>query len=162
MSFTGPTQTPVTGSEYQDNQSETLQALAQLYRALNSRDIKLMQENWDDSAEAAMASPLGGIKRGWTEIRTLYEQLFATNGEYYFEFHDYCLHESADLFYVVGRECGELNANGRRMRLAIRTTRVFRRDRSRTWRQVHHHRSIDDPQMLAAYQGAVFGTPSVA
>ncbi len=75
-----------------------MQALAQFYRALNSRDIKLMQANWDNSAGAAMDNPLGGIKRGWTEIRALYERLFATNGEYYFEFYDYSLHESADLF----------------------------------------------------------------
>ncbi len=57
-----------------------------------------MQANWDNSAGAAMDNPLGGIKRGWTEIRALYERLFATNGEYYFEFYDYSLHESADLF----------------------------------------------------------------
>jgi len=63
---------------------------------------------------------------------------------------------------VVGRERGELNVTGQRMRLAIRTTRVFRRDRNRTWCQVHHHGSIDDPQMLAAYQEAVLGALSAA
>jgi ketosteroid isomerase-like protein len=39
--------------------------------------------------------------------------------------------------------------------LAIRTTRIFRRDGSGRWRQVHHHGSIEDAKLLAAYQAAV-------
>jgi len=38
--------------------------------------------------------------------------------------------------------------------MKIRTTRVFRYDGER-WRQTHHHGSIDDPQLLAAYQSLV-------
>jgi len=103
MRLTGPIQTAVTGSEYKGNQGETLQALAQFYRALNSRDIELMRQNWDNSAGASMDNPLGGIKRGWVEIRALYEWLFASDGHYRFEFYDYTLHHSGELFYVVGR-----------------------------------------------------------
>lgn len=157
MSFDDPIETPVTGNEYAGDQRDSLQALAQFYRALNSRDLELMQQNWANSVEAAMDNPLGGIKRGWNEIRTTYERLFASNGKYQFEFYDYTLHESEDVFYVVGRERGELVASGRPMRLAIRTSRIFRRDADGKWRQVHHHGSIDDPQMLAAYQEAVLG-----
>ena len=65
------------------------------------------------------------------------------------------MHEAGDLFYVVGRERGELALSGPPLELAIRTTRVFRRDEDGQWRQVHHHGSIDDPLMLAAYQNAV-------
>jgi hypothetical protein len=39
-------------------------ALAQFCRALNTRDLDLMQQNWVNTAEAAMDNPLGGIKRG--------------------------------------------------------------------------------------------------
>lgn len=116
-----------------------------------------MQQNWANSADAAMENPLGGIKRGWSEIRSIYERLLASEGVYRFEFYDYTLHEAPDLFYVVGRERGELAVEGEAMRLAIRTTRIFRRDPDRRWRQVHHHGSIDDPKMLAAYQEAVLG-----
>lgn len=67
------------------------------------------------------------------------------------------MHEISDLFYVVGRERGELGVSGQPMKLAIRTSRIFRRDPDGRWLQVHHHGSIDDPQMLAAYQAAVLG-----
>lgn len=158
----GPIQTPVTGNDYSGNQRDSLQALAQFYRALNSRDLELMQQNWANSADAAMDNPLGGIKRGWTEIRTTYRRLFESKGAYQFEFYDYTLHESGDLFYVVGRERGELVLSGQSLRLAIRTSRVFRKDTEGKWRQVHHHGSIEDPQMLAAYQEAVLGQRLVA
>jgi ketosteroid isomerase-like protein len=134
-----------------------MQALAQFYRALNARDLEMMQQNWVNSADAAMDNPLGGIKRGWSEIKTTYEKLFNSNGTYRFEFYDYTLHEGGDLFYVVGRERGELDLSGQPMKLAIRTSRIFRRDTDTRWRQMHHHGSIDDPQMLATYQKAVLG-----
>ena len=159
MNSSSPIQTPVTGGEDTSDQRQAAHALAQFYRALNSRDLRLMQENWANSAEAVMDNPLGGIKRGWTEIRTIYERLFASAGTYRFEFYDYDLHEAGDVFYVIGRERGELDVNGRRMPLAIRTTRIFRRDADKRWRQVHHHGSIDDPHVLAAYQDAVLQSP---
>lgn len=162
MISTSTIQTPVTGREYKGDQREAMQALGQFYRALNARDLEMMQQNWDNSAEAAMDNPLGGIKRGWREIRTTYEKLFGSRGTYQFEFYDYTLHEVGDLFYVVGRERGELDVSARPMKLAIRTSRIFRKDTDTKWRQVHHHGSIDDPQMLAAYQEAVLGrTPAI-
>jgi ketosteroid isomerase-like protein len=157
VSFDNPIQIPVTGHEDCGDQREAMQALGQFYRALNSRNLELMQQNWANSAEASMDNPLGGIKRGWTEIKTTYEKLFGSAGKYRFEFYDYTLHEGGDLFYVVGRERGELELGGRRMQLAIRTTRVFRRDAAGRWRQVHHHGSIDDSQMLSSYQEAILG-----
>ena len=157
MTASDPIQTPVTGRETSEDQRQPLQALAKFYRALNTRNIELMQQIWDNSFEAAMDNPLGGIKRGWNEIRPVYEKLFAAKGSYRFEFYDYTVDESADVFYVVGRERGEIEVNGRPMALAIRTTRVFRRGADGFWRQVHHHGSIDDPQMRAAYQEAVLG-----
>jgi ketosteroid isomerase-like protein len=58
---------------------------------------------------------------------------------------------------VVGRERGEFGAaDGASLAMAIRTTRVFRRQDG-AWRQVHHHGSIDDPELLRAYQRAVRG-----
>jgi ketosteroid isomerase-like protein len=157
MISNSPIQMPVTGREYNDDQQEAMQSLAQFYRALNSRDLEMMQQNWTNSAAAAMDNPLGGIKRGWGEIRTTYEKLFGSDGTYRFEFYDYTLHEAGDLFYVVGRERGELDVSGRPMKLLIRTSRIFQREGDGRWRQVHHHGSIDDPQMLAIYQEVVLG-----
>src|ERR1022692_4916498 len=120
-------QTPVTGREYNGDQREALQALAQFCRGLNSRNIEMMQQNWANSAEIAMDNPLGGIKRGWSEIRTTYEKLFDSKGAYRFEFYDYTLHEAGVLFYVVGRERGEIDVSGQPMKLAIRTSRIFQK-----------------------------------
>lgn len=157
MTFKGPIQTPVTGAEDCADPREPLQALAQFYRALNTRDLALMEQNWTSSAEAAMDNPLGGIKRGWSEIGSVYEKLFASKGAYRIEFGDYTLHEAGDIFYVVGRERGEIETNGETMPLAIRTSRIFRRQADGRWRQTHHHGSMDDPQALARYQEAVLG-----
>jgi len=40
--------------------------------------------------------------------------------------------------------------------LAIRTSRIIKNIAGH-WRQVHHHGSIDDPQLLANYQSLVLG-----
>jgi ketosteroid isomerase-like protein len=157
MNFDYPIQTPVTGREKSDDPRAMAQALSQFYRALNSRDMELMQRNWLNSAESAMDNPLGEIKRGWIEIKPTYEKLFASKGAYHFEFYDYTMHETGNLFYVVGRERGELHLGGQPMQLAIRTSRIFQRSSGGDWLQVHHHGSIADPRMLAAYQAVVLG-----
>jgi len=55
---------------------------------------------------------------------------------------------------MVGRERGRVSARNQELEMKIRTTRLFRFDGSR-WRQVHHHGSIDDPQLFATYQDLV-------
>jgi ketosteroid isomerase-like protein len=147
-------QTPITGREEPGELDEPIQALAQFYRAFNGRDLALMAENWEDSEGVAMDNPLGGIKRGWAEIRSVYERIFAGAARVQVAFYDYTLHVIGDVFYAVGRERGTFERGGKKLDLAIRTTRIFRRSGGR-WRQVHHHGSIDDPSLLGAYQEAV-------
>ncbi len=151
-----PIQQAITGKEDQGDLSTPYQALVQFYCAINSRDLAMMAENWAQSDEIAMDNPLGGIKRGWDEIRPVYESIFNAPGELYVEFHDYTLHETGEMFYAVGRERGFLRLAGEEMALAIRTSRVFRKIGGR-WRQVHHHGSMDDAELLARYQAAVLG-----
>lgn len=150
-----PIQHPVTGSEDLGDHTQPLQALAQFYRALNARDMEMMRQNWENSGEAVMDNPLGGIKRGWEEIQSVYQRLFASEAEYHFEFWDYTMHAAGDIFYVVGRERGSLKTRGNVLDLAIRTSRIFRRSATGEWKQVHHHGSIEDAKMLAEYQQAV-------
>jgi len=149
-----PIQEPVTGREELGDLTRPEHALAQFYKALNSRDLVLMEQNWDNSGAAAMDNPLGGIARGWSEIRQVYQRLFATRATYSFEFWDYTLHRNGEVFWVVGRERGRLDSDGTTLALGIRTSRLFHRVDGR-WRQIHHHGSIDDPDMLARYQAAV-------
>ena len=56
--------------------------------------------------------------------------------------------QTADVFFVIGRERGWLQGR-ERLELAIRTSRIFRRETSH-WKQFHHHGSIESPSMLAA------------
>jgi hypothetical protein len=146
MTTTRPVQKPITGKEDLGDLTRPEAALAQFYRAFNGRDMALMQQNWDTSEKAAMDNPLGGIKRGWPEIRSVYERLFSGPARVSVEFFDYTLHVFDTVFFAVGRDDV--------LELAIRTTRIFRFTGGR-WRQVHHHGSIDQPDLLAAYQAAV-------
>lgn len=132
-------------------------ALIAFYAAFNNRDLTAMERNWWTKDEtAAMANPLGGLRRGWPEIREVYERIFTGSARVYVEFYDYALQEVGDLFYAVGRERGHFERDGQRLELAIRTSRVFRKHQGR-WRQIHHHGSIEDPELLKRYQEAVRG-----
>ena len=151
-----PVQEAITGKENLGDLSSPFRALAHFYHAFNSRNMKMMSENWAQSGEVAMDNPVGGIKRGWTEIEPVYERIFEGPAEVYVEYYDYTIHETAEMFYAVGRERGYFRSGGKEIPLAIRTSRIFRKTGGR-WRQVHHHGSIDDPKLLAGYQAAVLG-----
>ncbi len=51
-----------------------------------------------------MDNPLGGIKRGWSDIRSVYERLFASAKRFRFEFYDYTLQRNGEVFIAIGRE----------------------------------------------------------
>lgn len=152
----GLTSEAITGDEELGDRSLPVQALAEFYKAFNTRDLPLMAENWEPSAEAAMDNPVGGITRGWADIRSVYERIFGSPAQVRVEFHDYTLHVGESVFYAVGRERGRFVTPAGALDLRIRTTRIFRRTGGR-WRQVHHHGSIDDPALLERYQRAVRG-----
>ncbi len=153
-----PIQAPITGRECLVSSQSALYALVGFYGAFNTRDLGAMRRNWSPSDDIAMSNPLGGLHRGWEEIRGVYERIFNGPAKVYVEFYDYTLHESENLFYAVGRERGCLERDGKRLDLAIRTSRVFRR-RDGRWQQVHHHGSIEDPALLERYRKAVRGEP---
>ena len=149
-----PIQTPIRGTEDLGDLSRPEQALAQFYKAFTDRDMAMMQDTWENSEDAVLDNPLGGIRRGWPEIRQVYERIFGSKARVSVEFFDYTLVQEGDVFWAAGRERGTLTTEASTLQLAIRTSRVFRRREGR-WRQVHHHGSIDDPKLLAAYQEAV-------
>ena len=148
------TQTPISGTEQLDTLDGPHRALAEFYKAFNNRDPAAMASNWARDDDIAMDNPVGGIVRGWPEIAAVYERIFRGAARVQVEFHDYTIHEAGDVFYAVGRERGELQTGDTSLRLAIRTTRVFRKLDGR-WRQVHHHGSMDDPKLLQRYQDAL-------
>jgi SnoaL-like domain len=151
-----PISTAITGQEHTGDLATPYQALAQFYCAFNMGDLTMMSKNWAQSNEIAMDNPLGGIKRGWTEIQPVYERIFKGQAKVYVEYFDYTLHETTDMFYAVGRERGYFRLGDKEITLAIRTSRIYRKIDG-LWQQVHHHGSIEDPQLLERYQAAVFG-----
>lgn len=149
-----PVQEAITGTEKHTDSSSPYQALVQFYAAFNSGNMQLMSENWAQSDDIAMDNPLGGIKRGWAEIQQVYERIFTGPAKVYVEYFDYTIHETSEMFYAVGRERGYFRLGEDELTLAIRTSRIFQKIDT-CWKQVHHHGSIEDPQLLARYQSAV-------
>ncbi|MFQ5431853.1 MAG: YybH family protein [Nitrospinota bacterium] len=151
-----PEQKPITGKENREGLFGPLMALVEFYAAFNGRDINKMARNWAGTDEVVMDNPLGGIKRGWQDIKEVYEKIFNGPAEVYVEFHDYTLHESGDMFFAAGRERGVFRRGETSVDLKVRTSRIFKLIDGR-WRQVHHHGSIEDPGLLKEYQTAVTG-----
>lgn len=147
-------QEPITGEEPRGTLTELAEALSQFYRAFNRRDLALMEQNWDVSNDAVMANPLGGMKRGWPEIRDVYRRIFSGRTRVHVEFHDYAITVAGDAFWAVGREHGTSRTEAGSLDVAFRTTRLFRRVNGR-WRQIHHHGSVEQPKLLDAYQKSI-------
>jgi ketosteroid isomerase-like protein len=147
------TQKAITGQEgLTDNSPYSV--LVEFYQAFNNRNMTLMQKNWSSSSETAMDNPLGMIKRGWDEIQSVYENIFNGKAEVYVEFYDYTIHEFGDVFYAVGRERGVFKVGESTIDLAIRTSRIYKKENG-NWEQVHHHGSIENPTLLKTYQELV-------
>ena len=121
--------------------SGAIAALETFYFAFNSGRLDVIAAVWSRDPLAQLNNPLGGVVRGGTAISALYRQIFDSSARV------------SVLF--VGREHGEFtSADGRALRLSIRTTRYFVHADGR-WSQLHHHGSIADPDTLRAYQEAV-------
>jgi ketosteroid isomerase-like protein len=148
--------TPITGGETVSDPREPLAALAEFYRAFNTGDLALMERNWDSAGEVVMDNPLGGITRGWPAIREVYVRIFGGPARVSVALHEATLQHHGEVFVAIGRERGELVRSGDRFDLTIRTSRVYRWTDGR-WRQIHHHGSMDDADLLARYQRFVGG-----
>jgi len=60
---------PITGNESIEKDATPFNALVDFYRAFNTRDMTLMNSNWENSLEASMSNPLGGVRRGGERCR---------------------------------------------------------------------------------------------
>jgi hypothetical protein len=101
-----PVQEPITGKEDIGDLSQPQQALVPFYRAFNTRDLKMIDENFVHSDEVAIDNPLGGIRRGADEPHKMYEGVFKSPADVHVEFSDYTIHRVGDVFWAVGRERG--------------------------------------------------------
>ena len=144
---------PINGSETETHTDE-LKALSLFYNAFKNRNMTLIQHSWLNTDEISMDNPIGGIRRGWTEIQSGYDRIFNGKAKVYVEFYDYTIHITADMFFATGRERGTFKTEETTLDLAIRTSRIFVKSNG-VWRQFHHHGSIDNPTLLKAYQEAI-------
>jgi hypothetical protein len=87
VSMVEPVKEPITGREEPIDPATPTGALAEFYRAFNRRDLRLMEANWHADDEASMDNPLGGIRRGWDDIRTVYERIFTGKARVAIEFY---------------------------------------------------------------------------
>jgi hypothetical protein len=152
------TLTEVTGAETPAKDGSPLDALIGFYRAFNARDLDALAANWADGEAPSMDNPIGGIRRGWPAIREGYATLFGGPANIRVTFHDFTSHGGADWHVFIGREKGACTTPTASLALRIRTTRLFVK-RSGVWRQLHHHGSIEQPELLADYQRAILGAP---
>ena len=152
-----PVQKPITGQEDFADVATPIQAIAQFYAAFNRRDDAIMADNWDaEDAVVSNDNQLGGILRSRADVLDRYSKIFKAPFEVYAEFVDYTIHEGADWFLAVGRERGTFKRDGQSFGFQTRDTRLFRRVGGR-WKQVHHHGSFEDPDLMARFQEAAKG-----
>ncbi|MGD9384996.1 MAG: nuclear transport factor 2 family protein [Thioalkalispiraceae bacterium] len=157
--------TVIDGTNDLTSVSPPLAALIQFYAGFNGRDVKRSMQAWAQDDSVSMCNPIGGIRRGYQAIDEGYQLIMQGKTRVYVEFYDYQFIECGEVFYAVGRERGyaeKLLSDGQqsRIELAIRTSRVFRKNAA-NWRQVHHHGSLDDPALLKRYQDFIRGSLQV-
>ena len=147
--------TTINGSENLAKiEDDKLKALINFYKAFNHRDMDLMQNVWLNSKEASMNNPVGGIMRDWNNIESVYDKIFNGKAKVYVEFYDFTIHTTDTMFFVSGREKGYFENGNTKIDLAIRTSRVFIK-KDGNWKQIQHHGSIDNPDLLIKYQNEI-------
>jgi ketosteroid isomerase-like protein len=134
-----------------------LAALETFYRALNHADLDLLTATWADDPLAQLDNPVGGILRGRAAVTELYARIFAGGLDVRVTFTDAVRFTVDDAVVVTGREVGSYAGATGRVPISIRTTRVLGRT-AQGWRLVHHHGSLDDAEVLAAYRRAALGS----
>lgn len=150
------TLTEIDGSETKSGDGGPLDALIEFYLAFNAADLAGLGSVWLDGSTPSMDNPIGGIRRGWTQIAEGYAKLFDGRAKVDVTFHDFTSQGGDGWHLFVGRERGACRTPAETLAVAFRTTRWFVRDDG-AWRQLHHHGSIEDPKMLASYQRLIFG-----
>lgn len=130
--------------------------LETFYYAFNHRDTGVFERVWAEHKLIQLNNPLGGIRRGYEPIASLYRGIFDGPAKVWVDFFDIVEFGGGDTIVFAGREEGEFSVGDVVLPLSIRTSRVMQwLGPEIGWRQTHHHGSIDDPAELATYQDTV-------
>ena len=141
----------INGSEPSIEGEDVRNTLINFYSAFNGRDRARVIDAWCKQRPITMSNPLGGVKQGHEEIEQVYQRIFDGPMQVFVEFYDINIDISDQMFCAAGRERGMITIDNDEMPLAIRTSRIFVKEDG-VWRHLHHHGSIDDPDMLARYR----------
>ncbi|SFV69047.1 Alternative dihydrofolate reductase 3 [hydrothermal vent metagenome] len=137
--------TVVTGNEKEYLSSEH-KVLSEYYKALNSANISMMEENWSKEESATFTSPLGGIVRTHSDIISSHDELFSSPICIDVEYYDIDINTMNNGFIAVGRERGTMKILENTYEVSFRTSRVFIKEDGKL-KQIHHHGSFDDLNM---------------
>ena len=133
-------------------------ALETFYHAINSADLRLVQDVWADDANVQTDNPLGGVVYGRDGVAELHASLFEQYSLVWIQFDDIVEIETRESVIFAGEERGVLVTADDVVPLRIRTTRCCGWIESvAAWRLVHHRGWIDDPELLVRYQRASRG-----
>ena len=136
------------------NYQGAVSALETFYYSFNNKDMEIFKKIWVQNDLIQLNNPLGGIVRGITTISDLYSKIFTSKADVWVEFSDIVSYQLNECVVFAGREKGSFSNEKDTVELAIRTTRIFAYIDG-NWGQIHHHGSIDDPELLRKYQAAV-------
>ena len=131
-----------------------LAALETFYYSFNNKNIDTFKQVWVQHDLIQLNNPVGGIMRGINDISKLYSNIFQGNAEVWVEFYDIVKFTFENCVVFAGREQGQFVKNDQNIELQIRTTRFFAYVEGK-WGQIHHHGSIDSPDLLTKYQHAI-------
>ncbi len=135
-------------------------ALETFYHAFNNRSLDILRSAWAEHPLVQLNNPLGGLLRGPEEVVSLYGRVFSGPARVWVELYDVIEYVGDDSVTFAGRERGEFHRGPVTLSLTIRTSRLFGYlGPKQSWRQLHHHGSIDDVELLDRYQRAVLGEP---
>ncbi|MDR6635104.1 hypothetical protein J2X72_003916 [Phyllobacterium sp. 1468] len=146
----------ISGLETRFGDGRVSDSLIEFYRAFNDGDIAALEQNWCQGDVPSMNNPIGGIRRGWNSIREGYLKLFSGRARVQVTFHDFTGQGGEGWHLFVGRERGVCTTPQEELNVNFRTTRWFIL-KVGVWRQLHHHGSVEDPQMLQNYKKLIFG-----
>jgi len=130
--------------------------LETFYYAFNNRDIKTFRKLWLDDDLVQLNNPLGGIINGIDKIVELYQAIFKGKSNVWVDFNSIVVFEGQNAITFAGRETGAFTKEKESLALQIRTTRMLAySEKEGQWFLIHHHGSIDNAELLDAYQKAV-------
>jgi hypothetical protein len=130
--------------------------LETFYYSFNNRDISTFRKVWYDNDLVQLNNPVGGIIRGRKPIVDLYNKIFNGQVRVWVKFKDITYYATEEILVFAGTEIGEFSTRNETIALKIRTSRIFGYlDHEESWFQLHHHGSIDNPELLSKYQNAV-------